>query len=439
MSLLRNVGYSSAGQVARVVLGLANSILLARWLGPADYGTYALLIATIGLLNLVGGFGLQSAFGFVVGKRRYPVPQIAGHVVWLCLAVAVAIALLVYAIPTKFVSVLLGDLSPKALWLAFALALSTLLLGFVNGILLGLDKIKLLVLLSTSGVLLNTMLILVLLVALGWGITGAILQLVLSGIVMSCAAAVVLVRTAGIDLRPNPKLIREMLIFGGKLHPGYLGYNLLNRVDIYFVNHFGGTAATGLYSIAVGVAEKLWIIDQSVSQAVTPQIISLDRVRAGELTRRSFRLAFWTVALFAACSALLSPVLIPLVYGAEYIHSVPAFILLLPGIVFLSTRIISPYFSMQLGRPEIPTFYGLSVGLVSLPVYYFATREYGYLGAAFATTLVYGVLALVTVFLFVAYSGGGWFRTLFVMREDLTYIRGVVRKRAKTFTWRTVS
>ena len=72
------------------------------------------------------------------------------------------------------------------------------------------------------------------------------------------------------------------------------------------------------------------------------------------------------------------------------------------GMVFLTTRTLGTFFSIQMGRPEIPTLYNIGAGLLSIPVSFLLTRSFGLLGAAMTLTLVALLRSGVAILLFVS-------------------------------------
>ena len=405
MSTWRNALYSGSGQVGALAVGLVMSVVLARWLGPEQRGIYAIIVASVAVLTAFANLGLEPAFVYLAGKRRYRVEELAGHALWLALIIVAAVAAIGALVPTAVYSAVLRGLNRSEIWIVLILMVPSLLRSFVNGILLGLDRIKLLVVVSTVTLVLDLVLLLVLVVGMGLGIRGVIIQLLVSGFAAALVSLYILIRSVGVVMRPNPALVKDALAYGLRIYPGYIGYNALNRVDLYMVNFFAGTAAAGVYAVAVNMAEKLWIIDGAFGQAAMPKVLARETGPATDLTGRAFRASWTVVAFAAAAAALVAPWLIPFLYGGEFQGAVLAFVLLLPGMVCLSSRVISPFFSLHLGRPEIPTMYGLGVGLLSVPIYYVATRNFGYTGAAAATSIVYAVLAAVTLTLFVRMTG----------------------------------
>lgn len=60
-SQLQNVGLLVGGNILNIGLGIATSALLLRALGPSDVGRLTLALSVVGLMSIVGEFGLRDA------------------------------------------------------------------------------------------------------------------------------------------------------------------------------------------------------------------------------------------------------------------------------------------------------------------------------------------------------------------------------------------
>jgi O-antigen/teichoic acid export membrane protein len=376
---------------------------------------------------VLGNTAWTQALAFLVGKKRYSPANIAGHSLVSVLACAILMVILLMAIPPQAFISLFPELTNVHLWIVVFITTSTLTLGALTGTLLGLNRIPLLTSITVFKAVVALLLQMILLGALSLGLRGALIELSVSALLGLLLAWVVFVRKTGVNLRVQAPLLKEVLVYGGKSYPGHLGVMLLSRVDIYFVALFGGAAAAGLYAVAKGLAEIVSIIETSIGRAVIPGVITGNTDAATAIVSRSFRASFWLSGVVLLVGGLAARWLIPFIYGLEYAGAVPAFLLLSPGVLFLTTRTLGNFFSMQLGRPEITTYYVLASGLVSLPLSYVLTRHFGYLGAAAAFSLVASVRGVAAMVLFGVYSGTRLKDLLLISKSDLLSFSSTIR------------
>lgn len=432
-----NVAWVSAGNGVILIVGFASSILLARWLGPEARGVYALIMTTsVTLAAFLGNNAWVQTFAFLTGKKRYSPPQIAGHGMLIALLCAALMALPLLLLPGGSFESLFPELRRSHLWIIVLLTSSTLVFGTLMGLLTGLNQIPLITTLRTIRAVATFSVQLVLLGFFNMGLPGALWEITLSAFLVLCMALVIFVGKSGIDLRAQRGSIRDVVAYGGKSYPGHLGVILMSRVDIYFVALFGGLEAVGFYAVAKGLTEIVSIIEQSISQGIMPNVIAGDFATAGSVVARAFRASLWLNFLVLLLGGLFAQWLIPLLYGKEFAGAVPAFLLLLPGVLLLTTRTLGTFFSMQLGRPEIPTYYILASGLVSLPISYVLTRQFGYLGAAAAFSLVAVLRGFAAIALFLIFSRAELRHVILPTKADLLWLRQMIRSRVGTRSFR---
>ena len=109
---------------------------------------------------------------------------------------------------------------------------------------------------------------------------------------------------------------------------------LLNyRVGLFIIERLLGLSATGVYSIAVVVAELLWFVSSSLTQAVYGRIGTPDRAQAAAITVRVVQLSVAALLLAAPLSWALASWLVPALLGPDYSASLPLMAWLLPGVL----------------------------------------------------------------------------------------------------------
>lgn len=144
------------------------------------------------------------------------------------------------------------------------------------------------------------------------------------------AAATVLVGAAlffpGLD-RPDRERVREYLSFGARTAPSHLVMKSIFWVDTALIGFFLSTGAAGIYQVAYGIAFFQTVAASSVSTALFPELSSGAIGEDGEAFREAYRQGFILIAIViglgAAALTVLAPVIIPFLYGSEFLGSVP--------------------------------------------------------------------------------------------------------------------
>jgi O-antigen/teichoic acid export membrane protein len=182
---------------------------------------------------------------------------------------------------------------------------------------------------------------------------------------------------------------------------------LLNyRVGLFVIERLLGLSATGVYSIAVVVAELLWFVSGSLTQAVYSRIGTPDRERAAATTLRVVHLSLAALLLVAPLLWLLAGWVIPFVLGPAYAASLPLLALLLPGaLVFGGASALSAYFTNHAGRPQMPARVAALSLALNATLAFVLVPLLGMAGAALAASLSYTVAVLVLAVAFARHAG----------------------------------
>jgi O-antigen/teichoic acid export membrane protein len=189
------------------------------------------------------------------------------------------------------------------------------------------------------------------------------------------------------------------LSYGLRIYPasvtGYFSY----RADVLILGAMlGDAAAVGLYTFAVSLAELAFMVPDSVSTVFYPRVAGMDRRDADALAPQVSRFT-----LMVTCIALLG--LVPAAWLATnvvlpaYAGSLPAFLVLLPGIVALSVSKVLAGYIGGLGLPlhvarasVINLVVNVLANVILIPLL-------GIIGAALASMVSYTVHATMLTFI----------------------------------------
>jgi O-antigen/teichoic acid export membrane protein len=201
------------------------------------------------------------------------------------------------------------------------------------------------------------------------------------------------------DGPPSDSQERPDLRYGLKVHLANMLAFLNYRLDILLVNFFIGPAGAGIYTVAVRVAEQLWVLSSSVGIVLLPRLAGL---HSTEEIRRQLTpiIARWvTLAGFgmAMTLALIGDWIVPLAFGAEYAQSAAVLLWLLPGVVVYTwVLVLSPDLQAR-GRPDLTAWTAAVSLVINVVGTLLLIPSYGVIGAAFASTLSYVMSGVITV------------------------------------------
>jgi O-antigen/teichoic acid export membrane protein len=264
--------------------------------------------------------------------------------------------------------------------------------------------------------------------ALGLGVAGALLALVLGPTAGSVLLAVQLHRLNLLALPTwNTPLIQRLVKFGASMQGSALFITIASRVDTLMVYWLANAAAAGNYSVALTLAGLAGIAPVSLSQVMFPRIAAVNAAAARSLIAKQCRvtaLLATTVALVVGVVALFG---LTLIFGEAFAPAVAPTLWLLPSAIVANLQWALGRASAARGQPTVLLVsYGVNaVTMLLLDV--ILIPALGISGAAIAST-VGAVAGLV-----VAWQGGVGSQMsvadLVPMKQDLRDVLLLVRVR----------
>ncbi|MBM3307201.1 MAG: polysaccharide biosynthesis C-terminal domain-containing protein [Candidatus Eisenbacteria bacterium] len=429
-SVLRHSIMTFGTRVAIVLVNVPTSILIARLLGVQGQGAYSSSVILPTLFAFAGLLGVDSAHTFLLSRREFSRAQVNGQSLLLAGVLAAVITPL-YLVFLRFYNAA-ADPGLRSVLTVGATLIPVLLAKYLAvAFLLGLEDIRrfnLANLLQAAALL--ALMAANLLVFRG-GVRGAIVAYATSelaatgvGVAVACRAA----HGGRLVERPPRVLLRRSLVYGLQGHLGNILVLFTYRFDTFLVLSMAGLPAQGLYSIAVVLAEKLSHIPESIQVVLFPRLAALDAKEANRLTPRAVRSSLLATTVAAVALWLLSRPLLLLFFGEEFLGSLGALRVLLPGVVMLSVgKILSTDFSGRDRRvyytvgTAIAFAINVVLGVLWIP-------RWGIVGAAWASTVAYTVQAAVMLAFFRRLSGKGALETVVPGREEAAVFLGLLRK-----------
>lgn len=407
-SVARGTLINLGSRTATVALGLAITWTTAR-LGTQQQGSFALFTAVeAALLTLFSGLGMALARRISHhGERptRLAGATVVASMVLGGLAAGALLALAAWAPQTY-----------GPVWILALAAPLLLVAPNLGGIWLGLGRMRAMALIALGAPGLTLLGIGVAFVALpGLRIEHVLWAWVVARVCVS-ASVLLAARRCGWLGRPDFAALatqgRFVAAIGVTNLIGLLNY----KVDLFLVQHFLGLSATGVYSIAVIVAELLWFLSSSVTQAAYARIGTRDAGQASRIVVRVVQCSFAALLVAAPLLWWTAALALPWLLGDAYRESLPPLAILLPGVLaFGAASALSAYFTNHAGRPLIPAaLAGLSV-LINVALSCLLIPRLGIIGGAIATSVSYAVAIAASFWVFVRLSGTSW-RTL--LRPD---------------------
>lgn len=420
-SVARGTAINLANRLLAVALVLAITAFTAR-LGTATQGAFALFTSIEGvLLALLSGFGI--ALARRISHHGERARELLGAVVLACIGIGALAGLALWTFSR------IGPAAYASLWLLALAAPLLLVAPNVGGVWLGEGRMAPMAALSLAPPLITLLALGGLSLAGGAALVQVLASWVAAKVVVALAVLALLWR-AGRVAAPDFAALRGELPFVATIGLTNLVGLLNYRVGLFVIERVLGLSATGVYSIAVVVAELLWFVSGSLTQAAYSRIGSADGARAAATTVRVMQLGLAALLVAAPLLWLAAGVAVPLVLGPAYAASLPLLALLLPGVLlFGGASSLSAYFTNHAGRPQVPAqVAAASLGLNAALCLALVPRL-GMAGAAVAASVSYAASVLLLAARFAAHAGLPLAQVLLPGRQLARDLRALASRR----------
>ena len=397
-----------------IVLGIANSVLLGRLLGPSGYGMYSFLMLAVMVVTTPVCAGLQMLLAREVGKAvaTGSHPDMTALLAWtLRLAVGVAAALTLAAAVTLWVFAnWLGAAWTAASLLALPL-IGLSMLSPVNSTALrglgGLVRSQFCDLVLRPGLTLAALLVALALAGLhGLGVPAALLaQTFALAATTALSGWWLLLGWRGLPASqagpPNPLITNALWPSLTAFAIFAAASALFSAVDSLLLAAIDGRATLGVYRVALVAAQLMSSFIAAVNTIVIPSIAKLhaegDTPRLQRLLTATSRASFGLAAPMVAVLVLFGAPLIRLGFGEAYVAGAPALAIVAAGqLIGAAVGPAANMLSMS-GHEQSALIYVLAGALANAVLCLLLIPHFGLNGAALASAVgalvVSGLLA----------------------------------------------
>ena len=404
--LRRNVSMTLSRQMLAALAQFILVVVIARELGPEGNGIYALAILLPTMLATFLNLGVGPATVYHVSRKDFDAAHVVAGNLRMGLIVSIAGVAVTLPVLWSWGEQVFPGVPSALLYLGLLSFPVTLLLAYLSTVFQGQENFKVFNLTVLMPPYVNLFAVLVALYVFDWGILGALWAYIIGQLIGLVAVLVFLYRDKVLIRKPEDKssltdYTRKSLSYGWKAHLSNILAFVNYRADIFLVNLFLNPAATGVYVIAVQIAEKLWMLSQAASTVLLPRLSAMHTTPQArlDLTNKGFILvSLLTLGLSGMVAIALYWLIVP-VFGSAYADAWLAFMWLLPGIIAgAGSRIYSNCIAAA-GKPEWNMYVAFAVVAINITGNIILIPDYGIVGAAIATSIAYCFNAAVKVWL----------------------------------------
>lgn len=381
-------------KVANVGLGLAVTLVLARVLGPEEYGVYAVVLALVLIVSIPSSMGLPNYVVREVARAQHlGQPDRTRGIVASAVRLALLVSLILVGLMLMWAFLgQRGDSYRATLLVGAVLVPVMALLQIVAGALRGLDQVTrglVLALTLRMGIFLGLLLTYLVVVGAPTSALAMRLHLAGGGLALGYAAySWFRFRPAGGEARSVSFGVKEMLASSGVLGLVAGASNLNSNLDVIMLGALTNAETAGTYKLASTGALATVAGLQAVNMVMMPRFARLrddDREALQELAARSVRYILITTLPVSILLTLLGRPLIGFVFGPEYSDSYLPMVILIVG-QLVSAALGSVIALLNMTGHEVATLRGVLLGTaVNVVLSLALIPRMGAVGAAIAT------------------------------------------------------
>jgi O-antigen/teichoic acid export membrane protein len=304
---------------------------------------------------------------------------------------------------------------------------------FTTAIVMGRQAVRWYAAINAAYPIATTLLLVLILGGFGPSVTGAVVVYLIVTTIQSVGFAIGAMHVSAANRLGHPVSYRELLGYGLPYYPASLADFFNYRVDVYLIAFLiaDASAALGFYSMAVGLAEMVFIFPGAVSTLFFPHVAGSPREESDRQVALVSRVALLATGAVALLLIPAAAIMIRLILPA-FAPSLPPLLVLLPGVVALSAAKVAGSYLTGIGRPGITS----SVSVISLAVNIVANLvlipRFGIIGASAASLVSYSLSSLLLTVAAARLTGtpvaGFWIPRVSDVRFAVTMTVGLLRR-----------
>lgn len=419
-SFIRDALVLVGNQFAVMAIGMVAGIVLARVLGASGRGLVAAVTVYPAILLSLMEMGVRQSSTYYIGKGIYSNSQVVGAVS----ALVLSIGLVGVGICTVLLHWTDNPLvTPLIIALAVAPIPFSIFTSYSSGIFLGNRLVGKFANISWLVGILSLLMVLLFVWLLDWGPAGALLSTFLSAAAVACYAALQISKIA--PLRPRFEwMVLKNLLLKGLVYAGALFVITLNyKVNIVVMERLSNVAEIGVFALGVSIAQLTWALPQAITTALFSHSATApdEDVFSGKV-QRLFRITMLIALFLVVGLGVVSPLLVPWIYGAEFRPSVHIIHLLLPGVFcLLGLKVLNMDLAGR-GRPNASLWAMIPALAINGGLSVWWVPRYGAQGAAVAASVGYVLGGLGMAIVYCRYVGIGFWSLWRYRRTDFFFI-----------------
>lgn len=402
INLVMGLGAAAIAYITRIVL--------ARNLGPTDYGLFSSVLTFVMFFLFFRDLGLGQALikhivEFKVNHGYNEIKTAIQSVVLTQLLSSILFSLL-FLMLSNYLSIHYFK-DPRAsflLWCFVIYTISSIFFIVLKGIFNGFQRIFLFSSIEFVKDLLILLLIL-LFFKLGYGLLSPALAYALISILLfliyvrSAAKVSHFFKSKTISMK---KIFKKIILFGLPLFAVEVSGTIIGYIDTLMLTYFKPLSEVGIYNVVLPSALILLFLGRAVTSIAFPMSAELwakrdfKRLSAGLRLIYNYSFVFLIPIIFTLF--VFSDYFITLFFGSEYVSGGIAFKILLIGMMLFIVAMVNNNITSAIGYPKLVARIIIIAAVVNTVLNLILIPYFSIVGAAASTTISYALILVVSFF-----------------------------------------
>ena len=408
--LLPRVKYELVGQIVTTVLGAALIFLLARLLGPEQYGLLFLVISILGFTKIFSEAGVANSGARYITEYKEHAPGQIRHILRTSLLYnlgTIFVVGIILIVGHRYIAALFNEreLASMLLYGVLFVVFGTLT-TYTRIIFQGFEEIQLSAAVHVLNIL-TRFVFAIGLVLLGYGLWGALTGYIFGFVLVSVLGLTTLYlkfyRGWKESFTVETGLRKRIAEYTVPLTATGAARAFDDYIDTILIGFFLGPASVGFYVLAKQISQFLetpvYAIGFSLAPTFGAEKAKKNIQQASEIYERSLVSSLLVYIPAAAGIVLVAEPTVQYSLGDEYLAAVPVLQILSIYVIFRSLTTITESGLDYLGRARSRAIIKLPTVLLNVLLNILLIPRAGIAGAAVATIISYGIFSISTVFI----------------------------------------
>lgn len=386
-----------SGSIVSTVFGFFLTVFLTKALSVSDFGIFITAMAFSQLIAEILEFGLNSAtINFAVSSKKEETPSYLKTTL-LLRVISLSVVFFVAMLFTKDISQFVFSSPQYATYVLYSMvgAVFFLLITWAQSVFQSQRKFLASSIVNAS---INTTRLGIVLLLLYTKVLDVQTIFIAVQAITGISVFLVFLQTYPMFLSSHvhKRHIQQVLSFGIPVGLGIAVAAMYSRIDQIVVFQLVGEREAGIFGLASRISSSVLFAGYAFGSAVIPRYISLHSRDFLQYFAKTM-IALFGFSLCIIFGIFLAPILIPLLFGAQFLEAIIPFQILAVGTIFF-------IFSLMISNVLIYRYkkvkFSMIISVLSLVVMYILLQvfvlQYKSLGAAFAVSAAYFVQVVIS-------------------------------------------